>query len=144
MQLRSIKAAALVFAAAAVIAACGGGQQENAQDQQQQESANESSQPSAEESKIDLSSNPDFKAGQELVQASDCVGCHKENEKLVGPAYKDVANKYPMGESTVNMLAKKIIEGGTGVWGDAQMTPHPQLSEDDAKKMVKYIMLLKS
>lgn len=144
MQLRSIKAAAVVFASAAMMAACGGGQQEKAQEQQQQESSAEATQPSAAESKIDQSANPDFKAGQDLVQANDCVGCHKENEKLVGPAYKDIANKYPMGASTEDMLSKKIIAGGSGVWGDAVMTPHPQLSEADAKKMVKYIMLLKS
>jgi cytochrome c len=41
------------------------------------------------------------------------------------------------------LLASKIIKGGSGVWGAIPMTPHPQISEDDAKQMVKYVLLLK-
>ncbi len=41
------------------------------------------------------------------------------------------------------MLAAKIIKGGSGVWGQVPMTPHPNLSVADAEQMVKYILLLK-
>jgi len=40
-------------------------------------------------------------------------------------------------------LANKVIKGGSGKWGDVPMTPHPQLSMDDAKEMVKYVLSLK-
>lgn len=91
----------------------------------------------------DLSSNPDYTKGLELVGKSDCLTCHKVNDKLIGPSYKDVANKYEATEENISMLASKIIKGGKGVWGEIPMTPHPQISEEDAKAMVKYVLLLK-
>jgi cytochrome c len=92
----------------------------------------------------DLSSNPDYQKGLALVAKSNCLTCHKINEKLIGPAYKDVANKYAGNDTAVTHLAHKVIAGGSGVWGTVPMTPHPELSEADAEQMVKYILLLKS
>ncbi len=84
-----------------------------------------------------------YEKGVELIAGSDCLACHKINEKLTGPSYKDVANKYDATEENYSYLAKKIIEGGSGVWGAVAMTPHPSLSEADAKEMAKYILSLK-
>lgn len=91
----------------------------------------------------DLSSNPDYQKGVELIAKSDCLTCHKVSDKLTGPAYKDVAAKYANTDENINLLASKVIKGGTGVWGAIPMTPHATLSEADAKQMVKYILLLK-
>lgn len=91
----------------------------------------------------DLSANPDYQKGLELIGKSDCLTCHKVKEKLIGPAYADVAAKYENNEENIKMLAGKIIKGGKGVWGEVPMTPHPQISEADAEQMVKYIFLLK-
>lgn len=90
-----------------------------------------------------LSANPDYQKGLTLVGGSDCLTCHKVNEKNIGPAYKDVAAKYENTEDNVKMLAAKIIKGGAGNWGAIPMTPHPQVKEEDAEAMVKYILLLK-
>ncbi|GAB2688856.1 hypothetical protein GCM10027037_09310 [Mucilaginibacter koreensis] len=79
--------------------------------------------------------------GAKLIAKNDCLGCHKEHDKLVGPAYADVAKKYK--ESDINMLAEHIIKGGAGHWGDVAMTAHPNLSPDSAKLMVKYILTVK-
>jgi cytochrome c len=81
--------------------------------------------------------------GAQLVAASDCASCHREAEKLVGPAYRDVAAKYPATAANVTLLAGKIIKGGKGNWGDIPMTPHPALSEADAREMVGYILSLR-
>lgn len=90
-----------------------------------------------------LSENPDYQKGLALVAGSDCLTCHKTSEKLIGPAYKDVAAKYEATESNIKMLAGKVISGGSGVWGAIPMTPHPQVKAADAEAMVKYILLLK-
>lgn len=90
-----------------------------------------------------LSSNPDYQKGLELIAKSDCLTCHKVSEKLTGPAYKDVAAKYENTEANIAMLAGKVIKGGSGVWGAIPMTPHPLVSEADAKQMVKYVLLLR-
>lgn len=81
--------------------------------------------------------------GAKLMASSDCASCHREREKLLGPAYVAIAEKYPSTPANIAMLGKKIISGGKGNWGDIAMTPHPGLSESDAKEMVKYILTLK-
>lgn len=81
--------------------------------------------------------------GKQLIDKSDCLGCHNETTKVIGPAYVAVAEKYPNTELNVDELADKIIRGGEGVWGDVPMTPHPDLSKEDAKEMVNYILSLK-
>jgi len=92
----------------------------------------------------DLSKNPDYQKGLELVAKSDCLTCHKPDEASTGPAYRDVANKYENNAAVIDSLAQKIIKGGSGNWGTIPMTPHATLSVDDAKQMVKYIMVLKT
>ena len=81
--------------------------------------------------------------GEKLIAKSDCIGCHNKVQKVIGPAYVDIAAKYPLTDDNVEHLADKIIAGGKGVWGEIPMTPHASLSKDDAKTMVKYILSLK-
>ncbi|PPL03768.1 PVC-type heme-binding CxxCH protein [Parapedobacter indicus] len=76
--------------------------------------------------------------GKMLIADSDCVACHQEHEKLVGPAYARIAQKY--GDKDIPKLVDKIIEGGSGVWGDMAMTPHPGLKQADAEAIVRYIL----
>ena len=85
----------------------------------------------------------DREKGIELIAQSDCLGCHKVDEKLVGPPYREVAKKYNLDDTTRNRLAEKIIKGGVGVWGNVPMPAHPQITEGDAKSMVNYILSLK-
>lgn len=84
----------------------------------------------------------DIEAGKGLLAKSDCLACHKVDGPLVGPAYNAVAKKYPASEANYDMLAKKIIAGGSGNWGQVAMSPHPTLSVADAKKMAQYILSL--
>lgn len=92
----------------------------------------------------DPASNPDYEKGLALVGQSDCFTCHKVDEGIQGPSYRDVANKYAgEGSAIVPKLAEKIIKGGTGVWGQVPMIAHPAISQEDAEAMVKYILLLK-
>ena len=88
--------------------------------------------------------NPDYDKGLNLIAKSDCLTCHKVEEKNIGPAYRDVANKYEATPANITMLAAKVIKGGQGVWGAVPMTPHPAITQADAEQMVKYVMLLKN
>ena len=107
-------------------------------------SSDASSSASSSASSTDISSNPDYQKGLKLIAANDCLTCHKVDEKVTGPAYRDVANKYENTDDNVKLLAHKVISGGSGVWGNAAMTPHPAVSEADAEQMVKYILLLRN
>jgi cytochrome c len=81
--------------------------------------------------------------GKVLIAYSDCSICHKEDKKLVGPAFSDIAKRYPVNKIYIDMLAHKVIIGGGGSWGSPAMDPHPKLSFEDAKMMVTYILSLK-
>ncbi len=79
--------------------------------------------------------------GKALIAGSDCLTCHKEDAKLVGPSFQEIAAKYT--EADIDMLADKIINGGSGVWGEVPMSAHAGMDKENAKKMVKYILTLK-
>lgn len=81
-------------------------------------------------------------AGEKLIAKSDCIGCHNKTQKVIGPAYINIAKRYPLTDENVDLLAKHIIDGSKGVWGDLPMTPHPNVSQEDAKEMVRYILSL--
>ena len=83
------------------------------------------------------------KDGKALIEGSDCRTCHKDDAKLIGPAYKDVAKKYPSTPENVKTLAEKVMKGGQGNWGEIPMAGHPNLSMEDASAMVEYILSMK-
>jgi len=78
-------------------------------------------------------------AQADLAKQKNCLACHAVDKKLVGPAYKDVAAKYA-GQDVVAKLAKKIREGGVGVWGQIPMPANPQVSEAEAESLVKWVL----
>jgi cytochrome c len=84
--------------------------------------------------------NAAFSTGKRLIEASDCMACHKKDTKSIGPNYREVSLKYKNDNSSLEKLTKKVIAGGSGVWGDVAMAGHPQLSTADASEMVKYIL----
>jgi len=81
--------------------------------------------------------------GEVLIAYSDCNICHKIDQTSAGPAFKDVAQRYPANKVYIEALARKVILGGKGNWGSAVMDPHPALSLEDAKLMVSYVLSLK-
>lgn len=120
----------------ALFAACGGS--DTGTPAENKESAdNASNQPPAAE-------QAEYQKGLEMIGGSDCLTCHRINERINGPAYAEVAKKYEATDAVIDTLAHKIITGGSGVWGAAQMTPHPNLSLDSARTMVKYILSLRN
>jgi cytochrome c len=80
--------------------------------------------------------------GEALVAGSDCKTCHALETKIVGPAHKEVAVKYEFTKANVSMLADKVINGGSGNWGDIPMIAHPDISRGDAEKMAMYVLSL--
>jgi len=80
--------------------------------------------------------------GKTLMDKSDCKSCHTIDQRSAGPSYQEIARKYQGQRGAVDQLAAKIIKGGAGVWGDVEMAAHPQISVDDAKAMVQYILTL--
>ncbi|MFT6866771.1 MAG: cytochrome c [Cyclobacteriaceae bacterium] len=93
-------------------------------------------------SKSDESATSALAIGAQQIERSDCKSCHNENVKTVGPSYISIARKYNDSDETVSMLTGKVIKGGSGIWGDAMMTPHPDLEKTDVEQMIRYIISL--
>jgi cytochrome c len=80
--------------------------------------------------------------GESLVKASDCKTCHHKVNKIIGPSHTDVAKKYDFTRANVELLAGKIIKGGSGVWGEVPMAAHADITQADAEKMARYVLSL--
>jgi cytochrome c len=78
------------------------------------------------------------------LEKSDCFTCHEYTGNTVGPGFMEVAQKYAETDEVVNYLTSRIREGGSGVWGDTPMNPHPDFSDRDLMLMVKFILSLDS
>ena len=79
-------------------------------------------------------------ADMALATAKNCMACHAVEKKLVGPSYKDVAAKYAGQQDAVDKLSAKVIKGGSGVWGPIPMPANAQVTPDEAKKLVTWIL----
>lgn len=78
--------------------------------------------------------------GTKLIASTTCLACHTTGQKSIGPTYKDVAKKYAKDPEAVSTLAEKILKGGTGVWGQQPMPPHPQHNIEETQQMVEAIL----
>jgi len=78
--------------------------------------------------------------GKLLIDASDCMACHKKEGTSIGPSYRAIAIRYKNDPTAMEKLTQKIISGGSGVWGETAMAGHPQLSTQEAADMVHYIL----
>lgn len=83
------------------------------------------------------------KKGEVLVAYSDCYDCHKEDNRAKGPAFRDIAKRYPANKVYVEHLARQVIRGSRGSWGYPVMSPHPQVKKEDAEAMVTFILSLR-
>jgi cytochrome c len=87
-------------------------------------------------------STPAF-ADMALATSKNCLACHAVDKKVVGPSYKDVAKKYAGDAKAADMLANKIIKGGSGTWGAVPMPANAQVNQAEAKKLATWILSVK-
>lgn len=81
--------------------------------------------------------------GLALAKSSNCLACHAVAVRVVGPSFKEVAAKYATNPKAVETLAKKVRDGGFGVWGAIPMPANLQLNEDTATQLVKWVLTQK-
>jgi cytochrome c len=79
-------------------------------------------------------------AQEALAQKSGCLACHAVEKRVVGPSYKEVAEKYRGDKSGQAKLEKKVKEGGVGVWGQVPMPPNSFVSDADVKALVSWVL----
>lgn len=77
---------------------------------------------------------------QQLLSTNACIGCHALDRKLVGPAFREIAQRYGDQSGAAELLAKKIREGGVGAWGQTPMPAHRHLAETDVALLAQWII----
>lgn len=77
---------------------------------------------------------------QYWLDRSGCNTCHQMEESNIGPAYRQIAERYDREDE--DLLIQSVVHGQTGKWGQAQMIPHPDMDERDIRNMVRYILSL--
>ena len=82
-------------------------------------------------------------ANPELAKEKDCLTCHSIEQKIIGPAYKDISAKYVGQDGIEDKLTKKVLRGGGGVWGTMPMPPNIQVTEAEARTLVKWVLQLR-
>jgi cytochrome c len=85
----------------------------------------------------------DAKAGEALAKSSGCLACHSADKKLIGPGYKEIADKYRGNKGAETDLAKKVKEGSKGVWGDIPMPANAHVKDEDIRAIVQWILSIK-
>ena len=83
---------------------------------------------------------PSYDKVSEILQKNACLACHQVDNKVVGPAYKEVAEKYKGDEANAAILAKHIKEGSQGVWGPIPMPPNVNITDEDLVVVVDWLM----
>ena len=79
-------------------------------------------------------------ASDELAKKHACFACHTLDKKLVGPSYKEVADKYRSDKAAAAKLAEKVKNGSQGVWGNVPMPPNSAVPDADVKALVSWIL----
>jgi len=85
----------------------------------------------------------DAKAAEALAKTSGCLACHTPDKKLVGPSYKEIADRYRKDKGAPASIAQKVKAGGKGVWGDIPMPPNAHVKDADIKTLMEWILSLK-
>ncbi len=79
-----------------------------------------------------------------MKQSNSCFACHTLRDKSKGPPYLEVAKRYHDRPGEHEGLARKILEGNKGVWGQKDAMPAHKafVCIEDARAMVAWIMSL--
>ncbi|WP_280155898.1 c-type cytochrome [Piscinibacter sp. XHJ-5] len=79
-------------------------------------------------------------ATEGLAKSKNCLSCHALATRIVGPAYKDVAARYAGQADAEDKLVQKVLKGGAGAWGQIPMPPNTQVSQAEARALVKWVL----
>jgi cytochrome c len=82
-------------------------------------------------------------ADDELYKTKNCFACHRIDRNHLAPPFRTIAAKYVGDKGADEKLAKKIREGGVGVWGPVPMPAQNQVTEAEALTLARWILELK-
>ena len=76
----------------------------------------------------------------EMYKTKNCFACHRLERNHLGPSFKSIATKYAEEKGADIKLAKRVIEGGVGSWGNVPMPAQTQVTEAEALTLVRWAL----
>jgi cytochrome c551/c552 len=80
------------------------------------------------------------KDGPSVATKYGCLSCHSVSAKIVGPAYKEIADKYRNDSTAKAKIEEQVQKGGSGKWGPVLMPPFPQITATETKLLTDWIL----
>jgi cytochrome c len=82
-------------------------------------------------------------ASDDLAKVRNCMACHSVQNKVIGPAFKDVSSRYAGQPGAEAKLVAKVLVGGSGAWGSVPMPSNGQVSPAEAQVLVRWVLSLR-
>jgi cytochrome c len=79
-------------------------------------------------------------AGLAAMRSSNCFNCHNFDTRSIGPAFTEIRKRYEPTKANVALLEKRVHDGSTGVWGEAIMPTHAELSNEQIHDIIEWMM----
>jgi len=89
---------------------------------------------------VALAARAQAQGGEALLQTHGCLSCHAKAEKVVGPSFLSIAEKYRGDKDAPAALAQAIRNGSKGTWGRIPMPSHPNLGQEDLQALVRHVL----
>lgn len=78
--------------------------------------------------------------GSAVIRSSNCFNCHNFDTRSIGPAFTEIRQRYEPTTSNMALLEKRVRDGSTGIWGEAAMPTHTELSNEQIRDVIAWIM----
>ena len=85
----------------------------------------------------------DAKSADALMDQYYCSGCHQVDKKMVGPALREVAQKYAGDANAPTQLAMRVRAGAQGVWGGVRRPANDEIPDPQRAALIAWILALK-
>ena len=79
-------------------------------------------------------------ASPDLARQKNCLNCHQAERKIVGPAWRDIAQRYGKTPNAAAALAVKIRAGGSGAWGVVPMPANASVNAVEAQQLAEWVL----
>jgi len=86
---------------------------------------------------------PKSRKAKRILSRNGCFSCHRIKQRVIGPAYRDVAARYRNDLRAKDKLFKKVRSGGRGNWGKTYMPAQKRITKSDLEYVLDYILKLK-
>jgi cytochrome c len=82
-------------------------------------------------------------ASPDLARQRLCMSCHAVERKVIGPSFKEIAQRYAGQAGAQARLADKIVNGGSGAWGAVPMPANPKVTPEEARQLAAWVLSIK-